>query len=418
MEKKFKLAIIGFGFMGRSIFNGIAKSNPDLAKNVILSDKFADFSSFNTFDAETTKDNLYAFSNSEFILFSVKPQSFSDAMEGKPYLGETKVISIMAGSSKESIKKFFPNAKVCVVMPNTPCSINKGMVAVDPSDFDSVDKDFILSLFSSLGEVLVANEKDFSAITAISGSGPAYFYLFLKYLIDAGVKLGLNENDSKILATNTMIGAGYMVKNAEDKPIDELITAVCSKGGTTIEAVNSFNNDNLKEIVERAATACYNRANELKGIKKDDLITVDLYTDGACSGNPGAGGYAAILISGDKKKEIYGGEKLTTNNRMEIKAVLEGLKQIKKPCKVNVYSDSSYVCDAFDKGWIYSWQKNGWQTSSKDEVKNVDLFKELILLVKKYNVTFIKVKGHSDNELNNHCDTLAKKGCKEAAEKE
>lgn len=108
------------------------------------------------------------------------------------------------------------------------------------------------------------------------------------------------------------------------------------------------------------------------------------------------------------KKEISGGSNDTTNNIMEITAVIEGLKMLKRPCEVEVYSDSSYVVNAFDKGWIYSWLKNNWKTSSKEPVKNKELWEELYNLTKIHKVKFIKVKGHSDNELNNRCDELAR----------
>ncbi len=135
---------------------------------------------------------------------------------------------------------------------------------------------------------------------------------------------------------------------------------------------------------------------------------VTIYTDGACSGNPGPGGWGAILIYGENKKEISGREKETTNNIMEITAVIESLKLLKYPCDVKLYSDSAYVVNAFTKNWVESWQKNGWINSKKEEVKNKELWKELIELTKTHNVTFIKVKGHSDNEFNNRCDELAR----------
>ena len=124
-----------------------------------------------------------------------------------------------------------------------------------------------------------------------------------------------------------------------------------------------------------------------------------IYTDGACSGNPGPGGWGAILIYNENKKEFSGGMKDTTNNIIELTAVIEGLKKLKSPCKhdVEIYSDSAYVVNAFNNGWIYNWIKKGWINSSKEPVKNKELWIELYELVKKYNASFIKVKGHSDN---------------------
>ena len=137
----------------------------------------------------------------------------------------------------------------------------------------------------------------------------------------------------------------------------------------------------------------------------DEVI---IYTDGACSGNPGPGGWGAILMYKDSKKEISGGNKNTTNNIMEMTAVIEALKLLKHPCKVKLYSDSAYVINAFLQNWTKNWIKNNWKTSDKKDVKNKELWQELIELTKIHNVTFIKVKGHSDNEYNNRCDELAR----------
>ena len=134
---------------------------------------------------------------------------------------------------------------------------------------------------------------------------------------------------------------------------------------------------------------------------------IKIYTDGACSGNPGPGGWGAILIYEENKKEIWGASSNTTNNIMEITAVLEALKLLKEECEVEIYSDSAYVVNAFNQGWIYNWQKNNWKTASKDPVKNKELWEELYSLTKKHKVTFNKVKGHSTDELNNRCDYLA-----------
>lgn len=136
---------------------------------------------------------------------------------------------------------------------------------------------------------------------------------------------------------------------------------------------------------------------------------VTIYTDGACSGNPGPGGWGAILMYKNVKKEISGGKKNTTNNIMELSAVIEALKLLKFPCKVTLYSDSAYVVNAFVQKWIFGWQKNNWKTSNKKDVKNKELWQELVKLTHIHNVTFIKVKGHADNEYNNRCDELARK---------
>ena len=139
----------------------------------------------------------------------------------------------------------------------------------------------------------------------------------------------------------------------------------------------------------------------------NNMDEVTIYTDGACSGNPGPGGWGAILMLGENRKEISGGSENTTNNIMELTAVIEALKILKRPCKVNIYSDSAYVVNAFLQKWIYGWMKKGWKTAGGDPVKNKELWQELYSLTKTHDVTFIKVKGHADNEFNNRCDEMA-----------
>lgn len=134
---------------------------------------------------------------------------------------------------------------------------------------------------------------------------------------------------------------------------------------------------------------------------------VDLYTDGACSKNPGPGGWGVVLIYNKTEKQLSGFEKDTTNNKMELMAVIKGLSQLKEPCEVTVYTDSAYVFNAFDKNWIQNWQANGWKNSQKELVQNKDLWLELLKLVNTHKVLWQKVKGHTDNKYNNICDKLA-----------
>lgn len=136
---------------------------------------------------------------------------------------------------------------------------------------------------------------------------------------------------------------------------------------------------------------------------------ITIYTDGACSGNPGDGGYGAILMYGDYVKEISGGESNTTNNRMEMKAVIEALAMLKEPCEVEVYSDSAYVVNAFNENWIDNWCARSWRKADGKAVMNVELWQALIKLTSMHSVKFVKVKGHSDNKYNNRCDELARR---------
>lgn len=137
------------------------------------------------------------------------------------------------------------------------------------------------------------------------------------------------------------------------------------------------------------------------------LGKVEIYTDGACSGNPGPGGWAAILIASGKEKEMSGFEKSTTNNRMEMTAAIEALKALKVPCSVKLYSDSAYLVNAFLENWIGKWKMNGWRNASKAPVSNTDLWQTLDELTEIHRVSWIKVKGHSDDQYNNRCDKLA-----------
>ena len=133
---------------------------------------------------------------------------------------------------------------------------------------------------------------------------------------------------------------------------------------------------------------------------------VTLYTDGACRNNPGRGGWGAILVYGKYEKVMSGGEALTTNNRMELMAAISGLEALKEPCTVNLYSDSKYLVDAFNEGWVFGWQKAGWKRG-KESLKNPDLWARLFELVRQHEVNFIWVKGHNGNEYNERCDRLA-----------
>ena len=139
---------------------------------------------------------------------------------------------------------------------------------------------------------------------------------------------------------------------------------------------------------------------------------IEIYTDGACSGNPGPGGWGAILIYKGVEKELSGYESYTTNNRMELTGPIKALEALKRPCEIVIYTDSAYVCKAFTDNWIKKWQKNNWQTSKKTPVENQDLWMRLMELLDAHSVSWVKVKGHSDNEKNNRCDSLARAAIK------
>lgn len=140
---------------------------------------------------------------------------------------------------------------------------------------------------------------------------------------------------------------------------------------------------------------------------------IEIYTDGACSGNPGPGGWAAILRMGEHSREISGFAPATTNNRMELMAAIQGLAALKRRCSVRLYSDSSYLVNAFSKGWLDNWRRNGWKKADKQPVENQDLWLKLLSLCEGQEVEFVKVRGHADHEENNRCDALARGAIKE-----
>ena len=171
------------------------------------------------------------------------------------------------------------------------------------------------------------------------------------------------------------------------------------------DIVGEFDRANLGEEVDKIRKFLENKTES--EIKTESDNNVVIYTDGACSGNPGPGGWGAILMHGSHKKEISGFASETTNNQMEITAVIKALEMLKAPCHVDLYSDSAYVVNAILQGWLENWVKNNWLGSDKKPVKNIEYWKTLKALLEKHDVVFHKVKGHADNEFNNRCDELA-----------
>ena len=268
MDKKFKLGVIGAGFMSSAIINGAINTNVVEPQQIIVSDVNEDaLSKMAKIGVNTTKNNQDAVNQSEFVLFAIKPQNLNDVLVSIKDCNCDKFISIMAGVKKEKIKAVFTRSKVARCMPNTPCAIGFGAVGLDLSDFvNDEDKEFVKNLLSSFAKVVLVSEDKLNAVIGVSGSSPAYFYLFLQGIIESGVKNGLSEEDAKLLATSTMIGAGQMVLNNQDKTLDELITAVCSKGGTTIEAIKVYKDSGLNDITDKAVCACVKRATELENL--------------------------------------------------------------------------------------------------------------------------------------------------------
>ena len=398
---KYKLGVIGAGNMSSAITKGILTNGVLAPADIIVSDVSEEkLKQAASLGMAVTQDNLSLARSVEYLLFAVKPQSFPEIAALIKGQVSGRVISIMAGVTVATLRDSLSVTKICRVMPNTPCMIGSGMSALCFNAYSASEKKFPLSVFSSLGEIIELEEQKFDAVTSVSGSGPAYAYMFAEGMIKGGVNGGLSYEEAKKLTLATLIGGARMISLSE-KPIPELIDAVCSKGGTTIQAVTHYRMSGLEDIIAEGVDRCRARSVEMSNPSGESLVR--MYTDGACSGNPGPGGYCAILTYGEKEKVISGGEKETTNNRMELLAVIKGLESLVKRCVVEVHSDSAYVVNAVNNDWLGKWASRKWEN-----VKNPDLWEKLMFLMSCHDVRFIKVKGHSDDEMNNRCDKIAR----------
>lgn len=266
MRKKYKLGIIGGGFMAKSIADGalacgflspqeIAVSEPDSARARLFADK----------GIAVYTDNREVAKNSEYLLFAVKPQIFPFAAECLRGTALPVVISIMAGRTKNSIRTVLANENVRIAraMPNLPCSVCAGMTGIDVSELDKEEAAFVSELFSSVGKVKLVKEELLNAVTGISGSGPAYVFLFIQALTAAGVEHGFSDEEARELALQTVKGGAELVEMSPDKSLNSLIESVSSKGGTTVAALESFKRDSFEPAVLRAVSAAVKRAEEL-----------------------------------------------------------------------------------------------------------------------------------------------------------
>ena len=263
MGKKVKLGVIGGGFMAQAIIKGavekkflageqILVSEPDVSRRAFFKDLGVNLAANNREVAESC----------EYLLLAVKPQVFSAVAEELRGTALPVLISIMAGKTRDAIKRATGADKVARIMPNLPCSVGEGMAGTDCSDLSAEGGAFVRGLFEAVGEAEEVGEKLLDAVTGVSGSGPAYMYLFLLSLIHAGVKHGMTEEQAKKFALQTVEGGVRMAKTS-DKSLEELIAAVSSKGGTTIAALDSFRKDDFEGSVERAVDAAVRRAGEL-----------------------------------------------------------------------------------------------------------------------------------------------------------
>ena len=267
MKKKFKLGIIGCGFMASAIVRGVVLSDFLAEKKIIVSDiSERKLDAIDELGVYTCDSNKFVAENSEFLLIAVKPQNFPEVVKSFAGFKPDKVISVMAGVKKNIIKNSLGvgMVKVARCMPNLPCSIGSGAIGIDMSDYNANpdDTEFISKVFGCLGTVVSLDECKIDAVTGISGSGPAYVFMFIDALIDAGVKRGLTRGEAKVLAVQTVLGGAEMVQR-EEQPISDLLMQVCSKGGATIEAVKVFEENDFRGVVDKAVDACVNRAKEL-----------------------------------------------------------------------------------------------------------------------------------------------------------
>lgn len=259
---KYKLGIIGAGVMANSIIDcAIEKKaiNPD--QTIAYDTDIAKLETINKKGIHIAETIQQLVQNSDIVLLSVKPQHYSQILENNDFTNTSTIISIMAGVKISTIrsKLCISNCGIARVMPNTPCKVGKGFCGICYDNVNETNKDFISKFFASCGETLLITEDMFDTITSISGSGPAYVYMFINGMIKGGIEGGLSYDSAKKIAISTMIGASELAKSS-DMPLDKLVDMVCSKGGTTIEAVNIYRQKQLEQTIAEGIAACRNKS--------------------------------------------------------------------------------------------------------------------------------------------------------------
>ncbi|HHT83325.1 MAG: pyrroline-5-carboxylate reductase [Christensenellales bacterium] len=255
---KFALGIIGCGVMANAILDGILNkkliSADRIAAYDIDDDKMDYISRKGVIKAQSANQLIY---ESEIVMLAVKPQHYSDILKNGDFSNTRTLISIMAGVKTSVLREKIGSKLLGIarVMPNTPCKIGEGFSALYFDNVNNADKEFVKNIFQSCGETITIAEEKFDAVTSVSGSGPAYVYMFLNGMIKGGMEGGLTYEQAKAMAVNTVIGAAKLAKMSEIK-LDDLIEMVCSKGGTTIEAVNIYRQKGLEDIIAEGIKAC------------------------------------------------------------------------------------------------------------------------------------------------------------------
>ncbi len=260
---KYTLGILGAGVMGQAILSRI------VASNIISENKIA------VFDIDSQKVNSLPYNianiasaqelidESEFILFAVKPQHYAAICEKVTFTEKNTILSIMAGVKISTLKsKINTNCGIVRIMPNTPCKIGKGVSAICFDNIEPSNKNFVLKIFSACGKVVEVEEHTFDAVTSVSGSGPAYVFMFANAMIKGGMEGGLSYQDSKELALHTIIGTASLALQS-DQSLEFLLDSVCSKGGTTIEAIKVFRQNKLEETIIEGMNACREKSKSM-----------------------------------------------------------------------------------------------------------------------------------------------------------
>lgn len=264
MNFKNKLGIIGYGNMASAILEGIS-----LSKYISMSEIVVyDHNEYKCNEAmqlgvNIAKNAIEVIKSCKYVLLAIKPQGFSSlATEIAPYTNNNIVISILAGTTRKTIKQGLTINKVARAMPNTPAFIQMGVTGVDCEGLNNLESKFVKQIFLCIGEIVEIDEGKINNIIAISGSGPAYVYEFIKGMVEKAKKIGFSEEESKKLVVSTILGTTSLYLKSDEK-IDSLCKKVCSKGGTTIEAVKVFESEGIVQIIDKAIQACYDRAKEL-----------------------------------------------------------------------------------------------------------------------------------------------------------
>lgn len=345
----------------------------------------------------------------DIVFFAFKPQDAEPILEElkkyQPYNKNTIFISILAGKKSQFFEEILGNEiKLVRLMPNLPILVNEGISSYFCNkNIKETKVEEILNIFGK--NIKLRSEDLMGAATAIAGSGPAYLFAFAEAIFESAKKIGFNEKEALELTKQTIFGSAKLLQESQES-FKQLIKNVASKGGVTEAALDILQNKySLENIVNEAVEAAANHSVTLSENKKENLI--EIYTDGACSGNPGKGGWGAILMYGNHKKEISGFAAHTTNNKMELTAVIEAIKAVKKPSKINIYTDSIYVKDGITK-WILNWRQNGWKGKDKKPIKNPELWQELDSVIANHKIDWYWVRGHNGDKYNEIADSLAR----------